>query len=757
MLTATDFDLVATLAEARLLEPERFDALRALREQYPDPHQLANRLVLDGWLTAFQTARLLEGKGRELRLGPYHLLERLGEGGMGEVFKARHAPLQRTVALKVIGKQHLTNARMLERFRREAAAAARLAHPNIVTLYDAGDIDDTPFLAMEFMEGVDLGRLLDLAGPLPVAQACNYARQALLGLHHAHDHGLVHRDVKPANLFVKPPEGRGRSTAQPRNLLGPRATASLYEGGTIKLLDLGMARLSCSFLHGQPGQITREGVLVGTLDYVAPEQSRDSHHVDARADLYSLGCTLFHLLAGSPPFAEFAGIDKLIQHVSVPPPSLRAARADVPEALAALVARLMAKRPEDRFPSAAEAAHALEEFTQEDFAVQVGKTPPSPEAVAAIVTPTVEMPGPIPVIQDNLPTTPTRERVTPTATAPAAAPRPMPAKRPRRRIVMRLVLRVAVTLTVAALLAALFKYGLPATTETAPVKTPLAYTPADTTAVLSVNLRELHAAPIVHQLKEAGTFDKLVADRSGGPLPVLLRCDPEADVDQLRVYYPATSFEHPLYWIEGRFDRDHFKIATPWLICLDNTDYRPFAFYRCTDATNVETTLATDGQTLICGNDADRVRDALHEALTGCQPALKDEELLNRLNAVDPKQTVWFAAAVMPFLHRRPLTNDVIEERLLTPFVDHAKYVSGGIHFGDDAEAVLHVEARDLAHADAFAQCVADWKSDGRKCCGETTTMAWLRPLVRCLAEIDVKRDGTSFVLRLRLTAEMAK
>jgi eukaryotic-like serine/threonine-protein kinase len=243
MLIASDSQLVAALADAQLLEEDQLDELtHSLQERFPDPRDLTAHLTLNGWLTAYQAHQLLLGRAKQLRIGPYRLLEKLGEGGMGEVFKARHDHLRRTVALKVISNQHLTNERILERFRREAEAAAQLTHPNIVTMFDAGQIGDTHFLAMEFIDGIDLGRLVDETGRLPVAQACDYIRQAALGLHHAHDRGLVHRDVKPANLLVKAPDRNGHALPVSQDLLAARGAASLFEGGTVKLLDLGMAR-----------------------------------------------------------------------------------------------------------------------------------------------------------------------------------------------------------------------------------------------------------------------------------------------------------------------------------------------------------------------------------------------------------------------------------------------------------------------------------------------------------------------------------
>jgi serine/threonine protein kinase len=733
MLIASDTELVAALAETRLLEGWQLDELTpSFRERFPDSEEFLRQLTLNGWLTAYQAGQLLQGNGHQLRLGPYVLLERLGAGGMGEVFKARHDRLNRTVALKLIAKQHVARERMLERFRREAEAAARLTHPNIVTLYDAGESGDTHYLVMEFIDGVDLARLLETTGPLPLAQACDYARQAALGLQHAHERGLVHRDIKPANLLVKPPDGQARSMSLPPNLLAGPGTAFLYQDGTVKLLDLGTARLHCAFLTGKQGPITGEGVLVGTLDYVAPEQARDSHAVDGRADLYGLGCTLYHLLAGSAPYAQSGGIDKLIQHVSAPVPPLRAARADAPAALAALVARLMAKRPEDRHQTAAEVADALAPFTRPEFAGEIGKAHPSPTCVATPIPPTVDMPG-------GLNWTP--------VTAPAQPPRrAVPPSKPWRWAV-----GAGLAVLAAAVVALLFRSGLPGTSEA--TTAPGSYLPADTAALVSVNVRELWSAPIVRQLKTTGTADHLARGRLGGRLQYQLRYDPEQDVDQVRVLYGADTLDRPLYQALGRFDRAQFRLAPPALERLDTERHPPFTVYRSSNTAGNQTTFATDGRTLLCCQDRQRVADAL----AGRQAELRDGRFKALFHAVNQQQTVWFAADLAPYRGYRPSTGDAEEDEILAAFFAHAESVYGGIRFKKDAEAVVYVETRDQLHADRFEQAFNDLQSFGRKCAGETTTQPWLQPLARCLARADLVRHDTHFVLHFRLTPDLVQ
>jgi Leucine-rich repeat (LRR) protein/tRNA A-37 threonylcarbamoyl transferase component Bud32 len=289
--------------------------------------------------------------GRDLVLGSYILLERLGEGGMGQVFKARHCKLGRIVALKLIRKERLDNPATVKRFQREVRAAAALSHPNIVHAYDADEVNGTHILVMEFVEGAtDLTQLVKKNGPLPVAQACEYIRQAALGLQHAHERGMVHRDIKPSNLLLavsRPPQpvSRGRETAS---------------SGVIKILDMGLARLDHSAAADDKSTtMTQEGAVMGTPDYIAPEQARDSHQADIRADLYSLGCTLYFLLTGQVPFPGGSLTEKLIKHQLQEPAPVEQVRPDVPREVAAVVRKLMAKNREDRFQTPAEVAAAL--------------------------------------------------------------------------------------------------------------------------------------------------------------------------------------------------------------------------------------------------------------------------------------------------------------------------------------------------------------------------------------------------------------
>ena len=325
---------IDAVRDGRLLEPAQADELVRLQASFAEPRALAAELIRRAWLTPYQVNQLMRGRASELLLGSYVLMERLGEGGMGQVFKARNWKLGRVVALKLIRKERLDNPDAVRRFHREIRAAAQLEHPNIVRAFDADEVNGTHLLVMEYVQGTDLARLVRERGPLPVDQACECCRQAALGLQHAHERGLVHRDIKPHNLL-------------------------LTAGGVVKILDMGLARLNRTNDDEASGTMTREGAVMGTLDYISPEQAMDSHDVDIRADLYSLGCTLYFLLAGRPPFPGGEALQKLLKHRLEEPAPVEQLRPDARPAVAAVVRKLMAKRPEDRFQTPAEAAEAL--------------------------------------------------------------------------------------------------------------------------------------------------------------------------------------------------------------------------------------------------------------------------------------------------------------------------------------------------------------------------------------------------------------
>ncbi|MBC8874339.1 MAG: serine/threonine-protein kinase [Planctomycetes bacterium] len=302
------------------------------------------------------------------QLGEYQLLEILGEGGMGIVYRALHTELDRVVALKVLAGTRTADEQTVERFKREMKAVGRLDHPNIIRAHDARQIEGIRVLVMEYVDGLDLAELVERLGPLPIADACELIRQAAVGLQHAHEHGLVHRDIKPSNLMLDSgwrPETGGRREEPSERLPSSRPpVSSLQPPASLKILDLGLAR----FHVGWPGseEMTAAGQLIGTPDYMAPEQASDSHAVDIRADLYSLGCTLYHLLAGRAPFSgpeHESAFSKVAAHLDEPIPPIRQYREDVPDELVTVLDRMLAKAPHERFSNPSEVADALSRST----------------------------------------------------------------------------------------------------------------------------------------------------------------------------------------------------------------------------------------------------------------------------------------------------------------------------------------------------------------------------------------------------------
>ena len=327
--------LLAALQRSGLFGHEQLDeARRELVPSFPHAAALGEYLVEIDWLTAFQLQYLLAGEWDEVVLGPYQLLDKVGEGGVCRVYRAWDTAGGRFVALKVLHPHLAERADAVASFKGESRAISLMTHPNVIKAFASGEDEGRHFYAMEFVEGMDLERFVQTAGPLPIDHACDYVRQAAQGLQAAHQIGLVHRDVKPANLFlVNPP--LPPATASPRRApLDP----------VVKVIDWGLARTAAE--GPAPGEV--KGQLLGTADYMAPEQIQDSSLVDIRADVYSLGCTLHYLLTGQPPFPGGSVMQKILQHQEAAPPSLAHARPDVPDELDALVRRMLAKRPEDR-------------------------------------------------------------------------------------------------------------------------------------------------------------------------------------------------------------------------------------------------------------------------------------------------------------------------------------------------------------------------------------------------------------------------
>lgn len=293
------------------------------------PQRLAGGLVGAGILTQWQANKLLAGKCRGFYLGSYRLLRPLGKGGMGIVYLGEHQVMKRLMALKILPPEAIVDPRRIERFKAEARACAQLDHPNIVRAYDFAQDGGNLYIVMEYVDGVDLQYAVHRDGPMSVADALDALIQATRGLSHAHERGIIHRDIKPANLLMR-------------------------TDGVVKVSDLGLARVGRG-LEGEP----EKQRLMGTADYVAPEQAIDSKGVDARSDIYSLGCTLYYTLSGKSPF-EGTAYQRLAKHQTAPVPDIRTVRPDCPAVIAELIARMTAKRPENRPKSAAELLVQLE-------------------------------------------------------------------------------------------------------------------------------------------------------------------------------------------------------------------------------------------------------------------------------------------------------------------------------------------------------------------------------------------------------------
>lgn len=290
-----------------------------------DAQSLAKELVRAGKLTKYQATAIWNGKPQNLVFGEYVVIDKIGQGGMGVVVKAQHKKMKRLVAIKMLSAGLMDSPKAVKRFFQEVEAAGKLSHPNIVAAYDAGEHEGTHYLVMEYVDGQNLSRLVKDRGPLPLDEAMDYIVQAAEGLAHAHSEGIIHRDVKPGNLLI---DSKGR----------------------VKILDMGLARIQSMSMEGtgDAQRLTQTGQMMGTCDYMAPEQATDSREADHRADIYGLGCTLYRALIGSAPYPGDTIVQTLMGHKNGPIPSLCAGRSDVPAAVDAIFRRMLAKKPEDR-------------------------------------------------------------------------------------------------------------------------------------------------------------------------------------------------------------------------------------------------------------------------------------------------------------------------------------------------------------------------------------------------------------------------
>ena len=412
---ATIDDLLDLVQKSGVVDEARLKAhIQKLNESSAvptEPSKLARVLVRDGLLTYFQAEQLLQGKWKRFTIGKYKVLERIGAGGMGQVFLCEHKLMRRRVAVKVLPTVKAEDPASRDRFYREARAVAAVDHPNLVRAYDIDQDENLHFLVMEYVDGTNLHDLVKKFGSLNTPRACHYIYGAAVGLQHAHEMGLVHRDIKPGNILVD-------------------------RSGVVKILDMGLAR----FFHDEDDVLTKkynEDVL-GTADYLSPEQAVDSHSVDIRADIYSLGATFYFLLAGNQPFPEGTVAQKLIWHQHRGPRPIQQLRPDLPDALTAIIEKMMAKDAGQRYQTPAEVMAALapwvttpipppEDRELPQLSPAALGTAPQPSSGRGTGQPQRPVPTPAPVTMSHSPTVVAATGRPPSAADPIITPMPAPA------------------------------------------------------------------------------------------------------------------------------------------------------------------------------------------------------------------------------------------------------------------------------------------------------------------------------------------
>jgi eukaryotic-like serine/threonine-protein kinase len=368
-------DLLPVIRSSGVLSEKQLAEIKSkiLQGDYPmDSLDLAERLVRENILTTYQAKRFLANRSNGLIVGRYIILDRIGSGSMGRVYKAHHVMMDRVVALKIISPEIASNERVVARFHREMKLVGRLDHPNVVRAFDADQIQKVLYIVMEYVPGYSLGERLK-KGPIPPLEMIDYAAQAAHGLAHAHDQGIVHRDIKPSNML-------------------------LNREGRIKILDLGLGVLmeadnSATFA-------TADGIAVGTVDYMSPEQAcgRD---VDGRSDLYGLGCAMYHLMTGKLPFPGPSPIERLGKRISGRHVPITEHLPEIPSSFVRILDKMLAHKPHERFASAAELADALQNLIRPraksiGSAAPTAGAPPSGKAAAAESKAVEPRPAPAP-------------------------------------------------------------------------------------------------------------------------------------------------------------------------------------------------------------------------------------------------------------------------------------------------------------------------------------------------------------------------
>jgi len=371
-------DLIPVIRTSGILGERQLAEIKAkvLRGEYPlDPIAMAERLVNDQVLTVYQAKRFLNNKPHGLLVGRYIILDRIGSGSMGRVYKAHHQMMDRIVALKIIAPEIASNEKVVARFQREMRLVGRLDHPHVVRAFDADRFNRTLFIVMEYVPGYSLGDRLK-KGPIPAVEMIDYAAQAALGLAHAHEQGMVHRDIKPSNML-------------------------LSQDKKIKILDLGLGLLLEA--DSNATFATADGIAVGTVDYMSPEQAL-GREVDGRSDLFSLGCATYHLLTGKLAYPGDSPIDRLGKRISAKPVPITEHLPDLPPPVIRVLDKLMAYKPQDRFSSAIEASEALQNLIRPRTrpAAQVASQPPAVKQEAR-ETPPPQPVTPQPLVEVRVP------------------------------------------------------------------------------------------------------------------------------------------------------------------------------------------------------------------------------------------------------------------------------------------------------------------------------------------------------------------